>query len=301
MLYLVTSALALFDARSAVLSSSARAPSAMMSASMPLWGGMARNDLMGQQFAGHDDGHMAITMAGEETATALYGMVVPTTAPKPAEKNPLRPKYNGMGRNDMMGSATNNEEHMAITIVPVEGEAAAAPAPTAAPAVDTSAPVTETEVLAAQKLWAESIASISKVFADGGDFVGAAGEAAGKLYGYGKSNVLFKPTKATNNPFRPDADSAMSYFVGSEAMNNPTFKGEDAGFAINGGKGWSDVVFTNHQIDLNGDTAIAMGSYVFTSAADGSETKVEYSFGYKRNDDDKIRIFLHHSSVPYGA
>ena len=133
MLYLVTSALALFDARSAVLSSSARAPSAMMSASMPLWGGMARNDLMGQQFAGHDDGHMAITMAGEETATALYGMVVPTTAPKPAEKNPLRPKYNGMGRNDMMGSATNNEEHMAITIVPVEGEAAA-PAPTPAAA-----------------------------------------------------------------------------------------------------------------------------------------------------------------------
>ena len=186
-------------------------------------------------------------MAGE---TGLYGMVVPTTAPKPAEKNPLRPKYNGMGRNDMMGSATNNEEHMAITIVPVEGEAAAAPAPTAAPAVETSAPVTETEVLAAQKLWAESIASISKVFADGGDFVGAAGEAAGKLYGYGKSNVLFKPTKATNNPFRPDADSAMSYFVGSKAMNNPKFDGEDGGFAINGGKGFSkSVIFTNHQIE----------------------------------------------------
>ena len=301
MLYLVTSALALFDARSAVLSSSARAPPAMMSASMPLWGGMARNDLMGQQFAGHDDGHMAITMAGEETATALYGMVVPTTAPKPAEKNPLRPKYNGMGRNDMMGSATNNEEHMAITIVPVEGETAAAPAPTAAPAVETSAPVTETEVLAAQKLWAESIASISKVFADGGDFVGAAGEAAGKLYGYGKSNVLFKPTKATNNPFRPDADSAMSYFVGSKAMNNPKFDGEDAGFAINGGKGWKSVTFRNHQIELVGGAAIAMGDYIFVDATSGDEVRVEYTFGYKRNDDGKVRIFLHHSSVPYAA
>ena len=28
---------------------------------------------------------------------------------------------------------------------------------------------------------------------------------------------------------------------------------EDGGFAINGGKGWSDVVFHNHQIDLNGE------------------------------------------------
>ena len=43
------------------------------------------------------------------------------------------------------------------------------------------APITTEEVEAAQKLWAESIASISKVYADGGDYVAAAGEAAGKL------------------------------------------------------------------------------------------------------------------------
>merc|ERR1712190_510796 len=76
---------------------------------------------------------------------------------------------------------------------------------------------------------------------------------------------------------------------------------EDAGFAINGGKGWSDVVFSNHQIELTGDVAIAMGNYYFTSAADGSKTKVEYTFGYKKNNDGKLRIFLHHSSVPYSA
>merc|ERR1711979_160839 len=74
---------------------------------------------------------------------------------------------------------------------------------------------------------------------------------------------------------------------------------EDAGFAINGGHGWSDVVFDNHQIELKGSIAIAMGNYFFTSAKDGSETKVEYTFGYKRCDDGKVRIFLHHSSVPY--
>merc|ERR1712078_825855 len=130
------------------------------------------------------------------------------------------------------------------------------------------------EVEAAQALWADSIASISKVYADGGDFVGAAGEAAGKLYGYGKSDVLFKPTKATKHPFRPTAEDAMSYFVGSEAMKNDKFKGEDAGFAINGGKGWKSVDFRNHKIDLNGPTAQAMGSYIFTCATTGDMVRV---------------------------
>merc|ERR1719230_230866 len=155
------------------------------------------------------------------------------------------------------------------------------------------------EVEEAQKLWAESIASISKVYAEKGDYVAAAGEAAGKLYGYGKSNVLFKPTKATNNPFRPTGEDAMSYFVGAEAMSNDKFKGEDAGFAINGGKGWKSVIFRNHKIDLNGPTAQAMGDYVFTDATSGDKVRVEYTFGYKRNDDGKVRIYLHHSSVPY--
>merc|ERR1719201_1130488 len=161
------------------------------------------------------------------------------------------------------------------------------------------APVTEAEVLEAQKLWADSIASISKVYLDGGDYVAAAGDAAGKLYGYGKSDVFFKPTKATNNPFRPTAEDAMSYFVGAEAMGNDKYKGEDAGFAINGGRGWSNVVFNNHKIDLNGPTAQAMGDYVFTDATSGDEVRVEYTFGYKRNDDGNVRIYLHHSSVPY--
>merc|ERR1719331_612044 len=84
-------------------------------------------------------------------------------------------------------------------------------------------------------------------------------------------------------------------------MNNAKFTGEDAGFAINGGKGWSNVVFTNHQIDLNGPVAIAMGSYDFTDASSGDVVTVEYTFGYKRNEDGKPRIFLHHSSVPYAA
>jgi len=157
--------------------------------------------------------------------------------------------------------------------------------------------ISEQEVRAAQKAWADAIKGISKTYLEGGDYVAAAGKAAGELYGYGHSNVLFKPTKAKDVQFRPMAGQAMSYFVGSKAVGDGI--SEDGGFAINGGKGWSDVVFDNHQIDLNGNVAIAMGNYYFTSAADGSKTKVEYTFGYKKNEDGKARIFLHHSSVPF--
>merc|ERR1719163_2443021 len=125
--------------------------------------------------------------------------------------------------------------------------------------------------------------------------------AAGELYGYGHHPVLFKPTKATKHPFRATGEDAMSYFVGAEAMKNNKFKGEDAGFAINGGRGWKSVVFRNHNVDLNGATAQAMGDYVFTDATSGDEVKVEYTFGYKRCDDGEVRIYLHHSSVPYAA
>ena len=159
-------------------------------------------------------------------------------------------------------------------------------------------PLTSKDVTECQEKWANAIASISETYKKKGDYVGAAAEAAGELYGYGHTNVLFKPTKATDNPFRSTGESAMSYFVGGSAVRNGLE--EDAGFAINGGKGWKEVVFKNHQIEYTGNVAIAMGSYDFTCATTGDETTVEYTFGYKRCDDGKPRIFLHHSSMPYG-
>jgi len=177
--------------------------------------------------------------------------------------------------------------------------AAPADAAPAAPAPVSMDDLTEADVREAQALWASSIKKISKAYLDGADYVGAAGDAAGMLYAYGHSPVLFKPTKAAETQFRPMAAQAMSYFVGADAVSDGI--PEDGGFAINGGKGWADVVFDNHQIDLNGKTAVAMGNYFFTCATTGDQVKVEYTFGYKRCDDGKVRIFLHHSSVPYST
>merc|ERR1712217_1013583 len=159
--------------------------------------------------------------------------------------------------------------------------------------------ISEEDVAEVQAAWASAIKTISRTYLDGGDYVGAAGDAAGQLYGYGHSKVLFKPTKAAEAQFRPDAADAMSYFVGHEAVEGGHT--EDAGFAINGGKGWADVRFENHQTKLTGDVALAMGNYYFTCASSGSVTKVDYTFGYKKCQDDHLRIFLHHSSVPYEA
>ena len=170
------------------------------------------------------------------------------------------------------------------------------------PAPKNNNPITEEEVLKCQEDWSNAIEIISAAYLDGGDFVDAAIKTAGDLYGYEHHEVLFKPTKATNHPFRATGEEAMSYFVGAEnSINADKFKGEDAGFAINGGKGWKKVVFDNHKITFDGTTALAMGSYYFTCATTGEVTIADFTFGYKRCIDGKPRIFLHHSSVPYRA
>jgi len=165
--------------------------------------------------------------------------------------------------------------------------------------VSSTAAVTKEDVIAVQNAWASAIKRISQVYQNNGDYVKTAADAAGELYAYGKYNVLFKPTKAAEYQFRPTPTEAMSYFVGSKAVENGY--AEDGGFAINGGKGWSECVYDNHQIEIKSDVAIAMGNYCFTCATTGEKSKVEYTFGYQRCDDGKVRIFLHHSSVPYKA
>merc|ERR1740129_611478 len=113
-----------------------------------------------------------------------------------------------------------------------------------------------------------------------------ANAAAAALYGYGRSNVLFKPTKAAEHPFRPTATGALSYFVGGSNVEGGF--AEDKGFAHNVGKGWSEVEFENVQIDLVDDMAFAMGHYIFTQATGdgaGEKARVEFTFGYKRDSD----------------
>ncbi|MEM6534722.1 MAG: phosphoribosyl-AMP cyclohydrolase [Pseudomonadota bacterium] len=172
----------------------------------------------------------------------------------------------------------------------VAGLALAACASTALASDEPSAGITEADVVAAQTTWGEGIVAISSVHTAGGDYEARATEHINSLYAYGDTAVMFKPTLAADDQFRETFDEALSYFIGTEGT-------EDSGFAISG---WTNVRWESNGIYTDGDSAMAMGNYYFTGP-DGSETKVEYSFGYVLDDEGALKINLHHSSVPYSA
>ena len=149
--------------------------------------------------------------------------------------------------------------------------------------------IEEADINNAQRAWGDGIVAIAKAHQSGGDYVGIARNHVETLYAYGLTNVLFKPTLAAIEQFRPDFESALSYFV---ASNNAC--PEDKGFAI---KGWTNVRFENADIILEDSTALAMGNYFFTSP-EGDEVKVEYTFGYIVDNSGNLRIQLYHSSMP---
>mmetsp|Transcript_10376 Transcript_10376/g.21853 ORF Transcript_10376/g.21853 Transcript_10376/m.21853 type:complete len:202 (+) Transcript_10376:40-645(+) len=150
------------------------------------------------------------------------------------------------------------------------------------------------EVVEAQRAWGEGIVAIGKVFTESGDYKARATEHINSLYAYSmpSQQVLFKPTLAAQTPFRSDFESALSYFVGG----NPSYA-EDKGFAISP---FTAVRWENSNIITQGTSALAMGHYFFTNT-DGSEVKVEYTFGYIRDDQGNLRINLHHSSLPFAG
>lgn len=151
-------------------------------------------------------------------------------------------------------------------------------------------PITVEDVKKAQAQWAEAIVTIGKTKGNEAESKKAANATLDKLYAYADGGVLFKPTKAAQDQFRETKDQALSYFVGG---SNP----EDHGFAL---QPWSKVKFADdEQIIIDSDSAVAMGNYYFTDSASGKEVKVEFTFGYKRAKDDRLVIFLHHSSLPY--
>ena len=149
--------------------------------------------------------------------------------------------------------------------------------------------ITVADVEDAQRKWGDGIVRIATAHRSGGNYTEIATEHVERLYAYDRSEVLFKPTMASIDQFRPTFETALSYFVASNGACK-----EDTGFAI---KGWTSVRFENSGFVINDANAIAMGNYFFTGE-DGSETKVEYTFGYIRDEASNLRIVLHHSSLP---
>jgi hypothetical protein len=175
--------------------------------------------------------------------------------------------------------------------------AQAAPAATTQTAqitqIATYAPITVAEVEAAQQAWGNALVAISNEYETKG--IAAATKMAGDVidsaYAYNMGPVLFKPTlTVAPQTFRTTRDGALSYFVGG----NPAYKA-DTGFAL---KGWKSVKIQNAGITITGNSAISMGNVMFTNAK-GEVTTVDKTWGYVRDGEGKLRIILHHSSLPY--
>ena len=152
--------------------------------------------------------------------------------------------------------------------------------------------VTKEQILAAQEEWGAGVVKIGSLKDSRSECEEFTNDFLDKLYAFDLGTVLFKPTKCAVEQFRASKAEATSYFIAGEGRACS----EDGGFAINP---WTKVRFENSGVVMHQMGALAMGNYYFTGP-DGSETKVEYSFGYIPDENGKLRIQLHHSSVPAG-
>lgn len=153
-----------------------------------------------------------------------------------------------------------------------------------------TATITQEDVKKAQQKWGEGIIAIGQALLDKKDYVAIATDFINELYDFQNDDVLFKPTLAYQDQFRHKFEDALSYFVASNGLHE-----EDAGFAL---RPWKDIIFQNSGIRLIGDIATIMGNYFLTDL-ENNKIKVEYSFVYRRDENDKLKIILHHSSIPF--
>jgi hypothetical protein len=149
------------------------------------------------------------------------------------------------------------------------------------------------EVVKAQKDWGKALVAISKAYEKDGR-AGAevkAREVINSAYAYDRGHVLFKPTLTVSpQTFRTTKEGALAYFVG----NNKAFPNDD-GFAL---KGWRSCEIENAGMYISGDLAISMGKVRLTDKT-GKVTEVDKTWAFRKCDDGKLRIVLHHSSLPH--
>jgi hypothetical protein len=155
--------------------------------------------------------------------------------------------------------------------------------------------ITEAEVHSAQKAWCKALVDISQTGASKGQAAAKAlaEQVIDAAYGYQMGAVLFKPTlTVAPQTFRTTRAGALAYFVGGDT-NFP----KDKGFALNG---WTACDSKNAAIFIAGNSASSMGHVMITDKA-GKVTNVDKTWTYVKDTAGKLRIVVHHSSLPFGG
>jgi len=150
--------------------------------------------------------------------------------------------------------------------------------------------LTKKTILTFLQDWGHDLVELGKLNGEPDKQHKAAATMIQKFYGYDSFPVLFKPTKASDIPFRHTAEGALSYFIGQ----NPNFP-EDHGFAL---APWTKVEFKFAGLVITDNVATTMGHYFFTYT-NGDILKVEFSFVITEDNSEMPKILLHHSSLPY--
>ena len=154
-------------------------------------------------------------------------------------------------------------------------------------------PILEKDISDAVSAWGDGLLEISNAYENSGieKATSVAGGVLDSLYGYNLGPVLFKPTlSGGSQTFRLTREGALSYFVGQ----NPVYP-HDSGFGI---KFWRKVSPETSAVFIDETVAMWMGWVTFIDKNE-QVTKVDKSWGYKLDDKGKLRIILHHSSLPY--
>ncbi len=151
----------------------------------------------------------------------------------------------------------------------------------------------EKKIKKAQKAWAKGLINIGKAaVCTPNKIEKKANEMLDRLYDFrvgGKTEILFKPTLASEHPFRINRVEALSYFIGG------LYK-EDKGFAL---KPWKNVKFGDFYFIQQDNHVMVMGEYTFIDYQE-NETVVDYTFGYRiEKNSGELKIFLHHSSLRF--
>ena len=150
--------------------------------------------------------------------------------------------------------------------------------------------ITKSQIHETQKKWGDGIVKIGTLKDNESECLEFTKSFLNSLYDFENNDVLFKPTKPTDENLRPNFGKALSNFLGV----SKSCCSEDEGYAM---KPWLDVKFVNSGFIIENERAIAMGNYFFTDCS-GAVVKVEYTFGYKLRNGSLV-IDLHHSSLPF--
>ena len=98
--------------------------------------------------------------------------------------------------------------------------------------------ITKSQIHESQRKWGDGIVKIGALKDNQSECLEFTSSFLNSLYDFENNDVLFKPTKAADEQFRPNFQMALSYFLGG----SKSYCTEDEGFAM---KPWLDVKFVN--------------------------------------------------------